>query len=444
MMNSLHSARHRFLFTVAKNKRLSLNTALALLLGILFSLLAKTALAQNITQEQIANQTTFEVQFSQAQLAQLLAPIALYPDSLLTHILIASTYPLEVIEAKRWLDKHDGLSKKRMMKKANKKNWDPSINALLAFPRILARLNNELTWTRNIGDAFLQDEARLLASIQTLRQQAEAAGNLDKMENMTISREKHNIIIEAVQPEVIYVPYYDSRVIYGRWAWDYHPPVYWSQPWGVHHNYVHLSHYNPFYWHSGVHISFNYFFSAFNWHHRHIVVVNHHKTRHHRRKVHIISSGYAKRWHHKPIHRRGVAYRSSITKERYQSNRTSVNQSAIARNKIAQHNVTGKVTRQLKHKLRHKIRANKQVRSPVLPTKVIRHTVAKHKTIRPTLKPVNKKVINNDHDKAIKRPKSAYKTRSSNDNKARVTHRRNTVTKVSRTANHKQRKERRQ
>ena len=109
-----------------------------------------------------------ELMLSEAELAQTLAPIALYPDTLLTHILIASTYPIEVIEAERWLNKHSKSTAAQIEKKAEKKEWDASIKALLAFPRVITKLSEDLTWMQELGNAFLQDEARMLASIQSL------------------------------------------------------------------------------------------------------------------------------------------------------------------------------------------------------------------------------------------------------------------------------------
>ena len=113
----------------------------------------------------------------------MLAPIALYPDSLLTHILIASTYPLEVIQAERWLVKNteQELEAEQLMEQTATMDWAPSIKALLPFPRVLKRLSENLEWTQQLGDAFLQDEESVLNSIQQLRQKAEQAGNLDQM-----------------------------------------------------------------------------------------------------------------------------------------------------------------------------------------------------------------------------------------------------------------------
>ncbi|MCP4324557.1 MAG: DUF3300 domain-containing protein, partial [Alteromonadales bacterium] len=164
---------------------------------------------------------------SKAELAQTLAPIALYPDTLLTHILIASTYPIEVIEAERWLSKNSTLSSTQRQKRAENKGWDASVIALLPFPRVMEKLSEDLSWMQKLGNAFLQDEARVLNSIQALRQQADQAGSLASMDNVQVIKDQQTIIIEHAQPTVVYVPYYDSRVVYGRWHWSHYPPVYW-------------------------------------------------------------------------------------------------------------------------------------------------------------------------------------------------------------------------
>lgn len=258
-----------------------------------------------------------EFVLSEAELAQTLAPIALYPDTLLTHILIASTYPIEVIEAERWLSKNSALTSAQVARKAQQKDWDASIQALLAFPQVMTKLSEDLSWMQKLGDAFLQDEARVLASIQTLRQQAEQAGSLANMDNVKVIKEQKIIIIEPAQPEIIYVPYYDTRVVYGRWHWSHYPPVYWQFP-----NYY-AAYYGPFYWGYGVHISTNFFFSAFHWHNRHVVVNHYNRHGYHPRKK-IVTSHQAKRWNHQPKHRRGVAYSNGRLKQKYYGARPSV------------------------------------------------------------------------------------------------------------------------
>lgn len=297
------------------------NIIFSLMFGFAFcTLVSFTAFAQ----ESLAQQTQVEAQpFTEAELAQMLAPIALYPDSLLTHILIASTYPIEIVEAHRWLLKNDKLNSKQLAKSVEDFDWDVSVKALVPFERILSRLSEDLSWTQQLGDAFLQDEERLLDSIQVLRQQASLAGNLDKMENMDVSYENSNIVIEPRKKEIVYVPYYDTRMVYGAWHWSSYPPVYWTP-----HHSVYVNHHRPFYWHSGIHISFDYFFSAFHWHNRHVVVVNsassHRRYYNQRPRRLIAEGGYAKRWAHQPKHRKGVAYRSKHTSQKYHSNRVNV------------------------------------------------------------------------------------------------------------------------
>lgn len=284
----------------------SLNIAL---IGTLILIAMPTVLIKHVNAQEVYAE---QVEFSEAELAQLLAPIALYPDSLLTHILIASTYPLEIVQANRWRTENRHLNANQAMRKAEDKNWDPSVIALLAFPNVLEKLSDDLVWTQKLGDAFLQDETKLLSSIQSLRQQADRVDSLSEMENMSVTRVDNQIIIEPVQKEIIYVPYYDSRVVYGHWRWYSYPPVYWH-PYPY---YVRRPH-DLFYWGSGIHITFNYYFSTFNWHKHHIVVVNHHNSHHYRHRVRIITSHGAQRWNHKPYHRHSVAYRSQHVKERY-------------------------------------------------------------------------------------------------------------------------------
>ncbi len=290
------------------------------MLGMLVSFIAS---AQQSYQH---NQQLENKQYSEAELAQMLAPIALYPDSLLTHILISSTYPIEIIEAHRWLKKNEQLNSVQIAKSIENFSWDASVKALVPFEQILRRLSEDLGWMQQLGDAFLQDEAKVLESIQLLREQAKLAGNLDKMDNMDVSYENNNIIIEPVKKEIVYVPYYDTRMVFGNWYWSSYPPVYWAP-----YHRVYVNHYNPFHWHSGIHISFNYFFSAFHWHNRHVIVVNSHRSHyryyHQRPRRLIARGGYAKRWSHQPCHRRGVAYRTKQTRQKYKASHLKMHNS---------------------------------------------------------------------------------------------------------------------
>jgi hypothetical protein len=299
--------------------------------------------------------------FSDAELAQMLAPIALYPDSLLTHILIASTYPIEVIEAHRWLKKNDNLNTKKQKQLLDDLDWDASVKALIPFERVLSRLSEDLSWTQALGDAFLQDEPRLLLSIQALRKKAKRAGSLSKMDNMDIDYEDNNITIMSREKDVVYVPYYDSRMVYGSWYWTAYPPVYWHP-----RNSIYVSHYRPFHWHAGVQITFNYFFSAFHWHNRHVVIVNprggHYRYSHQRPRRLVANGGYAKRWSHKPAHRKGVAYRTKRTSEKYYSKRVGAHRTNkkinSSHHKVKQRLIASKhISNKANHKVNHRANA---------------------------------------------------------------------------------------
>ncbi|MCZ4336399.1 DUF3300 domain-containing protein [Shewanella colwelliana] len=344
-----------------------------------------------------------EIQFSEAQLAQVLAPIALYPDSLLTHILIASTYPLEVVQANRWRNKYQALEAEAAVKRAEDKGWDPSILALLAFPTVLEKLSDDLDWTQKLGDAFLQDEARVLASIQTLRQQADNANTFDDMDNMKVTKVNQQIIIEPVQKEIVYVPVYDTRVVYGHWRWYNYPPVYWVYPprYPVHYP----SHYSSrFYWHSGIHISFNYYFSAFHWHKRHIVVTHHHRANRYRSHNRIVTSSGAQRWNHKPAHRRGVAYRSTSVKQRYHSHKPTTLQTKQLRS-VERHGNSAKP----KHYSTAQIKQSREQRFSQKLAKAQRSNInnSQHKSVKQGAKE-SRQQRNNNHqrDKSLQPDKS--------------------------------------
>jgi len=322
------------------------NSAITFLL--MFSVLLLSSMTFSTAALAQAQQEEHEFQLSEAELAQTLAPIALYPDTLLTHILIASTYPIEVIEAERWLTKNSTLTTEQLQKKAQSKGWDASVNALLPFPRVMSQLSEDLNWMQKLGNAFLQDEARVLDSIQTLRRQAEQAGSLASMDNVQVIKEQQTIIIEPAQPTIIYVPYYDSRVVYGHWNWSHYPPVYWHNP----HHYA--SYNGHFYWGHGVHISTQFFFSAFHWHNRHIVISHHNRYGYHPRKK-IVVSHNAKRWHHQTKHRRGVAYSSGSVKKKYHSVRPVVHSShSTKKNKSIKHSTSVRSSSAKSAKVRNK------------------------------------------------------------------------------------------
>ncbi|MCS4306996.1 hypothetical protein M2404_001321 [Rheinheimera pacifica] len=254
-----------------------------------------------------------EETLSQAQLDQMLAPIALYPDTVLTHVLIASTYPLEVVQAARWVKDNPKLTGEAAVDAVEKQSWDPSVKALVAFPQLLERLSNDLDWTQELGEAFLADEAQVMASIQTLRQKAYANGSLNDTKHVVVEREREIIIIEPARKEVVYVPVYDTRVVYGDWWWPSHPPVYWHTAGVYYRN-------SPFHWGVSVNVRPWFYFGIFDWHHRHVVVHHHYYHKPPRyypvRHRHYVD---ARRWHHNTEHRRGVHYRHERLNRDYNS-----------------------------------------------------------------------------------------------------------------------------
>ena len=307
---------------------------------------------------------------SQAELEQILAPIALYPDTVLSHILIASTYPLEVIQAERWTASNSNLQGSAAVEAVSNENWDPSVKALVAFPQILKRLSEDLEWTQRLGDAFLQDEKQILASVQILRQRAYDAGSLDQMDKVSVTREDESIVIEPNKREVVYLPYYDSRVVYGPWHWSSYPPVYWNYPYNNHHYAGHNN--NPFYWGPRIDISFGFFFSSFHWRNHHIVRISNNHYRPHNYYSHnqIVSHQYAERWAHNPSHRRGVSYQTAYInkhkpKQNNRANRTAHN---VIDHSLVRANRTRTSAPLIRQELRDN-RINRQIQS----NRTIRH-----------------------------------------------------------------------
>ncbi|MBN8510958.1 MAG: DUF3300 domain-containing protein, partial [Burkholderiales bacterium] len=168
--------------------------------------------------------------FSQGELEAMVAPIALYPDALLSQILMASTYPLEIVEAARWRKANPNLKDKALEDALAKQTWDASVKSLAAFPDVLSRMNEDLAWTQKLGDAFLGQQKQLLDAVQALRQKAQAAGNLKSNEQQVVKTEtqesKQVIVIEPANPQVVYVPVYQPTVVYGAWGYPAYPPYF--------------------------------------------------------------------------------------------------------------------------------------------------------------------------------------------------------------------------
>jgi hypothetical protein len=213
--------------------------------------------------------------FSQEALEQILAPIALYPDNLLAQVLMASTYPLEVVQAARWAKDNPGVKDKALEDAMAKQPWDPSVKSLTAVPQVLQQMNDNLGWLQKLGDAFLAQREDVMGTVQTLRGRAAAKGNLKTSPEQVVKTEtvetKTVYIIESPQPEVIYVPTYNPTVVYYD-TWPYPAPPYYVYPpayvyppglafatgvivgaaiwgncnWGYNNVYVNVNHYNQF------------------------------------------------------------------------------------------------------------------------------------------------------------------------------------------------------
>lgn len=211
--------------------------------------------------------------WSGAQLDQLLAPVALYPDPLLAQLLIAATYPDEITEAARWSRMHPGLDGEDAVRAADVFDWDPSVKSLLAFPGLLQRMDDEIDWTRELGNAFLAQEDDVMEAVQGLRRRARIEGTLASDDHLRIVDDGPRIQIVFASPSYVYVPYYDTRLVYGRWWWAAHPPVVWA-PWP---GYRHVPH-RPgllvgLWWNSGVPIPHGFFYGGIDWPRREVRVV---------------------------------------------------------------------------------------------------------------------------------------------------------------------------
>jgi len=251
---------------------------------------------------------------TQAELDQMLAPIALYPDSLLSQIFMASTYPLEVVEAARWSRANPGLKGEEAVEAAEQKDWDASVKSLAAFPQVLAMMDQQLEWTARLGDVFILQEPQVMETVQNLRQKAYAAGNLRSTEQATVVQQGDVFAIEPASPEVVYVPYYDPRVAYGSWWWPAYPPVYWA-PWPGYYVYPGFA----FAWGVGFTVGPRFFFSSCDWRARHVTIVNVTNVFVGRPGVgnRPVRTGQPVRWQHDPGHRRGVPYHNASLQQRF-------------------------------------------------------------------------------------------------------------------------------
>jgi hypothetical protein len=252
--------------------------------------------------------------FKTEEIEQLVAPIALYPDALVAQILMASTYPLEIVQAARWSKANPNVKDKALEDAMQKQPWDPSVKSLTAFPQVLTMLNDKLDMTQKLGDAFLGQQKGVMDAIQRLRAKAHAAGNLKSGKEQTVTVEAQSgttvIKIEPANPQVVYVPTYDPMVVYGPWPYPAYPPYYYYPP-----------------GYTGGAMFFSFTFGIFvgnalwgncNWGGSNVYVD--HRTYNNFNKTDIKTGD----WQHKPEHRKGVEYRDQGSRQKYGGERPGV------------------------------------------------------------------------------------------------------------------------
>ena len=254
---------------------------------------------------------------SPEQLEALVAPIALYPDELVSQILVASTYPLEVVQAGQWLQQNSQLQGQALKDAAAQQSWDPSVQALVLFPDVINRLTSDVTWTTDLGNAFLASQGSVMDAIQSMRAKAQQAGKLTSTPQQTVTTDQGDIDIEPADPNVIYVPDYNPVWIWGSPVGYYYPA--WSyppQPFGA-----------WFIWGGGFNMGLFYpgwgGWRGWGWRpgwHDHSVVVN--------------RAGRNSAWVHDPAHRAGVPYSNRAAAEHF--NAPSAARPELARPTVSQ------------------------------------------------------------------------------------------------------------
>jgi hypothetical protein len=256
--------------------------------------------------------------FKPEELEQMVAPIALYPDSLLAQVLMASTYPLEIVLAARWSKEHPDIKGDAVAKAVENETWDPSVKSMVTFPDVLTMMNDKLDWTQKLGDAVLAQRADVMAAVQRLRVKAKDSGNLKTSKEQTVKTEAapagspapQVIIIESPSPEVVYVPTYNPTVVYGAWPYPAYPPYYYYPP-GYAAGTAFLS------FSAGVIVG-GALWGGFNWGHSDIDVnVNRYNNFNRNTNINANRTNVSNRWEHNSAHRQGVGYRDTATQQRY-------------------------------------------------------------------------------------------------------------------------------
>jgi hypothetical protein len=273
--------------------------------GALFLAIA-FLLPQSLQAQEAAKAQTFKTE----ELDQMLAPIALYPDDLLSNVLMASTYPLEVVQAARWRAEpaNTKLQGDALAKALEAQSWDPSVKSLVQFPDVLQTMSEKLEWTQKLGDAFLAQQDDVMDRIQFLRKKAEAAGNLKTNSQQKVAKQDDYIVIEPASPDVVYVPVYQPTVVYGDWWYPSYPPYYWY--WGRPAS----AFVSGFFWGTGFAVANSLWgWGHCDWRHRNIDINVNRYNRINVNQTQITSNT----WKHDAAHRGSVPYRDKASREKF-------------------------------------------------------------------------------------------------------------------------------
>ena len=259
----------------------------------------------------VAQGSGSSARFTQQELDQMLAPIALYPDSLLAQILMAATYPIEVVQADRWVKSNKNLKGDQLNAVLDQMKWDLSVKALVPFPQILAMMSEKLDWTQKIGDAFLAQQDEVIDTIQQLRSKAYAQGNLKSTKEQKVIVEQQVIRVEPVNPQVVYIPTYNPTVVYGTWWYPSYPP-YSYYPAGA------VVATGLFSFAAGVAVgaAWNSGWGSWNWG-GHQINANINRNININQKNINVNNIQTSKWQHDAEHRKGDPYRSQDQRERY-------------------------------------------------------------------------------------------------------------------------------
>ena len=292
------------------------HTSIGVAAAVLLTAFAGRSLAQQLPPPWDAAAPMWSTHWTSAQLEQLAAPIALYPDPLLGSILAASTYPLEVVEAARWLDDpaNAALTGDALDAALEAQRWDASVKSLVPFASVLRNMDTNLEWTEQLGDAFLSQPADVMDAVQRLRQRALAQGALTSTPQQTVTTDQNVITIEPANPDLVYVPYY-VPTIYGPWPWPAYAPYDFGVPPGVFIGGALI----------GFGIGIGFFEGPWGWWgcnwHGHGIVYRPPRPWRPGNPPPGMRPPYPRPppepWHHDPRHRDGVPYRDAATGARY-------------------------------------------------------------------------------------------------------------------------------